>query len=439
MPEHPSHRHTRHAESWGPLTCAVLGVWLIAGPTVFEDQSRLAAWSDVTAGALTLLLSAIALRRPRLAWPPWIICLTGIWLLHAPLVFHTVSAAVYLNDTLIGVGLIAFSVILPRRRWEKHDAHPDIPAGWTFNPSSWFQRAPIIALAWMNFLLARYLTAYQLDHISAAWDPVFGDGTQRVLDSHISEAFPVSDAGLGAAAYIIEALIGYMGAANRWRTAPWTVALFGVLVIPVGVISTILMILQPVAVGAWCAICILTAALMIVMACLALPEVVAMMQYLARCRRDGRNVWRTFWLGGDDAGGDVEQPPASTAAPLAIARAMVCGTTMPWPLALSALIGVWFVAASDVLGMQDRAMDAHVIAGALVIVISILALSEVLRAARWANIIVGLTLAALVWLLEGATLTGQITTTVAGVALALLTPPRGPVRQRYATWDRCIR
>lgn len=52
----------------------------------------------------------------------------------------------------------------------------DVPPGWSYNPSTWTQRLPIIALALVGFLASRY----QLDHITNAWDPFFGNGTERV-------------------------------------------------------------------------------------------------------------------------------------------------------------------------------------------------------------------------------------------------------------------
>lgn len=51
----------------------------------------------------------------------------------------------------------------------------------------------------------------------------------------MSHSLPVSDAGLGSLAYTIEFLMGYMGATSRWRTMPWMVTIFGILVIPLGV------------------------------------------------------------------------------------------------------------------------------------------------------------------------------------------------------------
>src|SRR2546428_3127590 len=69
---------------------------------------------------------------------------------------------------------------------------PDIPPGWTYNPSTWPQRAPMIALAFVGWLLSRYLAAYQLGYIDQVWEPWFADGTVRVLTSEVSKKWPIS-------------------------------------------------------------------------------------------------------------------------------------------------------------------------------------------------------------------------------------------------------
>lgn len=48
-----------------------------------------------------------------------------------------------------------------------------VPAGWTYSPSTWAQRMPIIGLGLFGFLISRYLTAYQLGHIDSVWEPFF--------------------------------------------------------------------------------------------------------------------------------------------------------------------------------------------------------------------------------------------------------------------------
>jgi len=79
-------------------------------------------------------------------------------LLFAPLVFWAPTAASYSNDTLVGMLVVAFAVLapgMPMARGMSMEPGPDVPRGWTYNPSRWPQRAPIIVLAMVGFFLAR--------------------------------------------------------------------------------------------------------------------------------------------------------------------------------------------------------------------------------------------------------------------------------------------
>ena len=83
------------------------------------------------------------------------------------------------------------------------------PPGWSYNPSAWSQRLPIVALALVAFGMALYMALYQWRVIDTVWDPVFGAGSQRVLDSHESEQMRkwmrIPDSALGAFGYLTEA------------------------------------------------------------------------------------------------------------------------------------------------------------------------------------------------------------------------------------------
>ncbi|HZB12842.1 MAG TPA: vitamin K epoxide reductase family protein [Chryseolinea sp.] len=170
-----------------------------------------------------------------------------------------------------------------------------IPTAWDYNPSSWSQRWPLIVIAVIGFVIALYLGLYQLDVIATVWEPFFGDGSERVLNSKISKALPVPDALLGAFSYLLDAVTGVIGNTRRWRTKPWIVVLFGIATGPLGLTSVLLVILQPVVVGAWCTLCLVTAVISIVMISPAMDEVLASLQYLQRVQREGYSVWDAFW------------------------------------------------------------------------------------------------------------------------------------------------
>ena len=82
------------------------------------------------------------------------------------------------------------------------------------------------------------------------WEPFFGDGSRTVLDSGLSKVLPVSDAALGAASYLADAVAGVLFGVSRWKTAPWIVVVFALAVGPLGIISILLVIAQPVGVTA---------------------------------------------------------------------------------------------------------------------------------------------------------------------------------------------
>ena len=74
--------------------------------------------------------------------------------------------------------------------------------------------------------------------------------------------------------------MGFMGAASRWRTMPWMVALFGILVVPLGLTHIALVMSQPAVVHHWSTLALLAAALMLPMITLTVDEVVAMGQHV---------------------------------------------------------------------------------------------------------------------------------------------------------------
>jgi len=176
----------------------------------------------------------------------------------------------------------------------------DIPPGWDYNPSSWPQRIPLVVVALIGFVIALYLGLYQLQIFPTVWEPFFGDGSTKVLNSSISKALPIPDGLLGAFGYLLDVVTGIIGKKDRWRTKPWIVILFGIAVGPLGLTSVLLVILQPVLVGAWCTLCIVTAIISVVMISPAMDELLASFQYLRRVKKGGGSVWKAFWAKGNN-------------------------------------------------------------------------------------------------------------------------------------------
>lgn len=455
--------HARHL--WCHLACMLIGVWLMSSPPVLgtldpsnigvravqvTQERHLAAidsrqlWlacSDVASGALMVVFGGLSLFW-RHRWAQWGTCAVGLWLVSAPILLWAPSASVYLNDTVAGSLAIAFSILVPMMPgmdMKAMMAPQDIPPGWSYSPSSWSQRLPIIALAFVGFFIARYLSAYQMGHIASVWDPFFGDGTREIITSDVSKAWPIPDAGLGALSYLLEALSGMMGGRQRWRTMPWMVGMFGVLVIPLGGVSIFFIVIQPIVIGTWCTLCLVSAAAMVIMLPYSFDEIVAMFQFLVRARREGQPLWRVFWRGGTVQGGRVDPSPPLTVDERQTRRrfALAMGVA-PQGLILSAALGIWLMCSRLVLDHSGAMADSDHLVGAMVFTISVCALSEVARPLRVLNLPLGAWLMASPWLLEGATLQGVIGLTLCGAALMALTLPRGPMRHSYAGWDRFV-
>lgn len=169
------------------------------------------------------------------------------------------------------------------------------PPGWSGNPSSWRDRVPLIGLALVGFGIASYLALFQLNVVPIVWDPFFGDGSVRILKSSVSRLLPIPDAALGALGYLVDAGAGIIGGSARWRTMPWIVLVFGFAVGPLGVVSVALVILQPVVFGAWCTLCLTSAAISVALIGPAMDEVLAALQHLRRTHDAGGSVWRALW------------------------------------------------------------------------------------------------------------------------------------------------
>jgi uncharacterized membrane protein len=175
-------------------------------------------------------------------------------------------------------------------------------APWSYNPSRWRQRVPICILAAVAFLIATYMGLYQWRLIDSVWDPVFGEQSEQVLDSNVAQAMDrligVPDAVFGAFAYLGDAVLGLAGSQRRWQFRPWMVVLFGIDVIPLGIVSTILVVLQGTVVGKWCFLCLVTAVISLILAYWAYDEVYSSVKYLYRVRKRSKSwgvVWNAFW------------------------------------------------------------------------------------------------------------------------------------------------
>jgi len=175
-------------------------------------------------------------------------------------------------------------------------------APWSYNPSAWSQRIPICILAMVAFVMASHMALYQWRIIGGVWDPVFGEQSEKVLDSDVAKMmhhwFGIPDAALGALAYLGDAVFGLAGSTRRWQYRPWLVILFGIDVIPLGIVSAILVLCQATIVGQWCLLCLITAVISLILVYMAYDEVYSSLKYLYEVWKQTRDysvLWKALW------------------------------------------------------------------------------------------------------------------------------------------------
>jgi uncharacterized membrane protein len=446
---------------WCHFANVGLGLWLISSPFAFGladkwmEAQDLATptlrgllfsdtWmtaNDVLIGLLIMVFGFLSLARDH-GWARWTTAALGTWLFFSPLLLWTPSAAAYANDTLVGMLVIIFAVGVPPPPGVNPVARltgPDIPPGWSYSPSTMANRLVIVGLAVLGLLISRYMAAFQLGHINNAWDPFFDDGTVRIITSDVSEAWPVADAGLGAAVYALEIVTGIIGGKQRWRTMPWLVLFFGVLIVPLGAVSIFFIIIQPIVIGTWCTLCLIAALAMLLQIPYSFDEILATLQFLKARRAKGKSLWHIFWHGDTMKYGKIDKSDEFGSSPMDVFREMLLtGVHLMWTMGLSIAIGTALMFSRILFDNSGAGANSDHVIGSLVITFSIMALSEVGRPLRFANVLLGgwLLLAPLV--LTGYAGVGATASIIAGLLLIALALPRGPIKGHYGAWDRLI-
>lgn len=447
--DHQQHYRDQHQDNlWAHFINAALACWLLTAPYTLAYESQAMIYSDLGSGIILLVFSLLSLSW-RLSFARWVCGLVGLWLLGAPLLFWAPTAAAYMNGTLVGMLVIGFSLLIrptPGVSALASETGPVIPLGWDYAPSAWNQRLPIIILAVLGFLISRYLCAYQLGHIDSVWEPFFSgsamdskNGTEEIITSSVSEAWPVPDAGLGAMTYALEILTGILGSRARWRTMPWLVVAFGIMIVPLGAISIFFIIIQPIVIGTWCTLCLIAAAAMLIQIPYSLDELVATGQFLLRRKREGRPLLRIFFLGDTDEPVDKEADDSFERGPVTLIKDMLGGgITFPKGLLVCAAIGIWLMFTRLTLEQEGGMANADHLVGALVITVAITALAEAGRAVRLLIIPLGLVLLFTPFIYS-VSLWAMVNSWLCGLILIGFCIPKGPVIHGYGSWNPFIR
>lgn len=422
-----------HAESrWAHFINMALGTWLMVQAPLIQLNEPLLGWTEFVLGALVVVFGALSLSW-QMNFARWVCAGLGALVMAAPFVLWTESAAAYLSDTLVGGMIFGLAVATKPEPGTSPLARmtgPYIPPGWDYNPSAWTQRVPIVALALVGLYVSRYLAGYQMGHIDHVWEPFFaGDpadpknGTEEIITSSVSEAWPVPDAALGGYTYMLEILTGIVGSRARWRTMPWLVLLFGLMVVPLGIVSISFVIIQPIVIGTWSTLALVGAAAMLLQIPYSLDELFAVLQFMRRRVKAGRSFLRVFLFGDTDEGARVEQKDEFDGGPGKVLREMLQGGVhLPWTLGLAALIGVWLMFTRVTLGAEGGMANADHVIGALVLTVVSVAAAEVARVARFLLIPLGMALQVTPFIYE-ATGLHTAASVVAGIALIVLSLP----------------
>jgi uncharacterized membrane protein len=125
--------------------------------------------------------------------------------------------------------------------------------------------AALVVLAVVGFCVSAYLAAFQLGVIRDVWDPLFDDGSRRVLTSAVSRLLPVPDASVGAAAYAVDAVLG-LWLLLRPDAPAAVVALLAAVTAVAAAVALVLVVLQPLVARSLCSLCLVSAAVSLALA-----------------------------------------------------------------------------------------------------------------------------------------------------------------------------
>jgi uncharacterized membrane protein len=171
------------------------------------------------------------------------------------------------------------------------------------DPSNMPRRIAAFLVASMAVVVACYLGSFQAGLIPSVWDPVFGEGSEKVLLSKpallLRSIILIPDAGMGAIAYLGAAVYAIAGPRKRWLRRPWLALIFGANCLSLGLASTVLVLTQAFVIGEWCFLCLVAAACSYSLVILAAGELFATVKFLLGVWRSGgaAGAIRTAWLG----------------------------------------------------------------------------------------------------------------------------------------------
>ncbi|GGB91584.1 hypothetical protein GCM10011494_07460 [Novosphingobium endophyticum] len=437
------HRRNR----WAHFINIALGGWLLTQPIMIQVEEPALFWSEMLLGAALIGFASLSLSW-QMQWARWVCAGIGALVMAIPFLTWTSNPAAFLSDTLVGALVFGFAVGTRPESGPSPVAAtsgPTVPPGWDYNPSTWIQRIPIISLAVIGLLVSRYLSAYQLEQIDGVWEPFFSgsvedprNGTEEIITSSVSKAWPVPDAAVGGYTYALEILTGIVGTQKRWRTMPWLVLLFGLMIVPLGVVSIFFIIIQPIVIGTWATLALIAAAAMLIQIPYSIDELLATCQFIRRRVKAGKNWLRAFLFGDTDEGQPAAAGDEFDRRPGDVLKEMwTGGVSLPWNLLLAAAVALSLLFTRLTLDAEGTIADLDHLIGALALTVISIAAAEVARSARFLLIPLGLALC-ITPLFTASDNLHMAMVIAAGTMLVLLSFRRGTIRNRYGSWDRLI-
>jgi hypothetical protein len=108
-----------------------------------------------------------------------------------------------------------------------------------------------------------------------------------------------------------------------------------------------------------------------------------------------------------------------------------------WARAATIAVGLWLMAAPAVLDYGEPARTVDRVAGPVIATAAFIAVWDVARALRWANLAPAAGLVLAPWILGYELLVG-LHSAAAGLVVLATTPVRGPLRQRFGGGWRAV-
>jgi hypothetical protein len=161
-------------------------------------------------------------------------------------------------------------------------------------------------------------------------------------------------------------------------------------------------------------------------------------------KQKGDSLWKVFWKGGEALSTETDKRSPELIefidSPWMVFKSSIWGMTFPWMLTISTILGLWLMISPTVfgVGIETSIADLNHLGGALVIVFAVMAMAEVLRSFRYFNVLLGLGLALMPWIIEDVNIVFALSTSLTGIFVTALSFSKGKILEKYGLWDKYV-